>query len=504
MSMSPGSKVILERRSSAYFSFTSASSSLMTVRSTPSSPRMASRPAIVSRSVAISVSRSTRARRVSCPRRRSRMCSAWTSEKLKGSAGEPDAGGGPVFRPPDEGDDLVDDVDGLEQALDDVGPVLRLLEPELRPATDHVDLVIDVGLQGLHQVQGARHAVDEGHRVHGEVRLQRRVLVQVVEDDEGGSVLLELDDQPGLAPSRLVVDVGDPLDGLGLHEVDDPRCRDRDGRLVRHLGDDDLVAAAAAPLFDLAHGPEPDGALAGAVGVEDPLATHDQRAGGEVGTLHELHEVVGRGLGVVDEVDGGVDHLAQVVGRDVGGHAHRDALAAVHQQVREPRRQDHRLGLVAGVVVGEVDGVLVDAVEHPHGQLAQPGFGVAAGSRTEVGAAEVAVPVDEGVAQGEVLGHAHEGVVDGPLAVGVVLAHDVAGDAGALHVGAVGAGAQAVHAEEDPAVHRLQAIARVRQGAGRDDRHGVVQEGGFHLLLDLDGLDGGPDRAVAVVGGGVV
>ena len=42
MFMSPASKVILERRSSANFSFTSASSFLMTVRSTFSSPRIAS------------------------------------------------------------------------------------------------------------------------------------------------------------------------------------------------------------------------------------------------------------------------------------------------------------------------------------------------------------------------------------------------------------------------------------------------------------------------------
>ena len=51
MFMSPASKVILERRSSANFSLTSASSFLITVRSTASSPRIASSSAIVSRSV---------------------------------------------------------------------------------------------------------------------------------------------------------------------------------------------------------------------------------------------------------------------------------------------------------------------------------------------------------------------------------------------------------------------------------------------------------------------
>ena len=61
---------------------------------------------------------------------------------------------------------------------------LRLLEAELGAAADDLDLVVDVGLQRLHEVERAGHAVDEGHGVHREVRLQRRVLVEVVEDDE--------------------------------------------------------------------------------------------------------------------------------------------------------------------------------------------------------------------------------------------------------------------------------------------------------------------------------
>ena len=58
-----------------------------------------------------------------------------------------------------------------------------------------------------------------------------------------------------------------------------------------------------------------------------------------------------------------------------------------------------------------------------------------------------------------------------------------------------------VHAPEDAAVHRLEAVAHVGQGAGDDDRHGVVEEGALHLLLDLDRLDQpvGGDRGIAAV-----
>ena len=37
------------------------------------------------------------------------------------------------------------------------------------------------------------------------------------------------------------------------------------------------IWSVAGALLDLGHGPDADRALAGAVGVDDPLAAHDQR-----------------------------------------------------------------------------------------------------------------------------------------------------------------------------------------------------------------------------------
>ena len=46
-------------------------------------------------------------------------------------------------------------------------------------------------------------------------------------------------------------------------------------------------------------------------------------------------------------------------------------------------------------------------------------------------------------------------------------------------------------------MNRLEAVADVGQGPGHDDRHGVVQEGPLHLVLDVDRLD--PDQGAATV-----
>ena len=104
--------------------------------------------------------------------------------------------------------------------------------------------------------------------------------------------------------------------------------------------------------------------------------------------------------------------------------------------------------------------------------------------------------VDERQPHRERLGHPDQGVVDRLVAVRVVLAHDLADDPLALDVGAVGAQPQLAHPEEDPPLDRLQPVARVREGAGVDDRVRVLEEGVAHLLLDVDVDDALLDRLV--------
>ena len=181
-------------------------------------------------------------------------------------------------------------------------------------------------------------------------------------------------------------------------------------------------------------------------------------------------------LRVVDERAGRPHDLAQVVRRDVGSHAHGDAGGAVDEQVGQLGRQHRRLHAGAVVVLDEVDGVLVDVGQ----QLGRDGrharLGVAHGRRrVAVDGAEVALAIDQRVAQREVLGQADERVVEGLVAVRVVLAHHLADDRGALAVRGARGQAHLVHRVEDPAVDRLEAVAHVRQRPADDHAHGVVE-----------------------------
>src|SRR3954454_22054230 len=69
------------------------------------------------------------------------------------------------------------------------------------------------------------------------------------------------------------------------------------------------------------------------------------------------------------------------------------------------------------------------------------------------------------------------------------LAHHVADDARALDVPAVRLETGVVHCVEDTAMHGLQTVAHVRQGAPDDHAHGVVEVRRAHLLLEEARLD---------------
>ena len=243
-------------------------------------------------------------------------------------------------------------------------------------------------------------------------------------------------------------------------------------------------------LLDPRLGAHDQRAAAELVAGADAVAAEDDAAGREVRPRHVFHELRHGELGIVDQRAAGVDQLAEIVRRDVGRHADGDAARAVDQQVGIGRRQDRRLLLALVVVRLELDRVLVDVGEQRLGGAGQARLGVAHGRRRiAVHRAEIALPGDQRQAHGEVLRHAHHGVVDRGVAVRVILAHHVADDAGGLAEGPRRIVAAFLHGVEDAPLHRLQPVARVGQRARHDHAHRVIEVGAPHLLFDGDRRD---------------
>ena len=388
----------------------------------------------------------------------------------------------------DQFDHRVDVGQRHRQTFQQVGLFAGLAQLVHGAAGHHLAAVTQEGVQQLAQIQGARLAVHQRHGVDAEHGLHLRLLIEVVEHHFRVLAPAQLDIDPHALLVGFVAQLGDALDLLFLDQLGD--FLDQPGlvHLIGQLVNDDGFLATLVGLLDLGAGTDINAAPAGAVSLHDPGTAVDDAGGGEIRTLDVFHQVVRRQAVVVDQRQAAVDHLAHVVGRDIGGHAHGDAGGAVDQQVGHPRRHDVGNALGAVVVVHIVDGFLVQIGQQLVGDLGHAHFGVThGGGGVAVDGTEVALPVHQHVAQGERLGHADNGVVHSGIAVGVIFTNYITHHTGGLFIGFIPVVAELVHGEQHAAVHRLEAVAHIRQSPAHDHAHGVIQVRLSEFVLDVDG-----------------
>jgi hypothetical protein len=397
-------------------------------------------------------------------------------------------GDGRRFRRLDQLDDLVDVGERDRQSLEDVAALARLPEVEHGAAGDDFAAVAQKGVEHLLEIQQARLAVDQRNHVHAEGVLHLRLLVQIVQDHVGVLAALQLDVDAHARLVGLVAQIGDALDLLVAHQLADLDQQVGLVHLVRQLVDDDrLLAAALVEVLDVAGGAHHHAAAARAVAVAHAREAVDDAGSRKVGRLDDGDQRLDVDLGIVEQrMQRGAD-VGEVVRRDVGRHAHGDAGRTVDQQVGDLGRQHQRLLLGAVVVGAEVDRFLVEVGQQLVRDLRHAHFGVTHRRRVvAVDRAEVALAVDQRIAQREVLRHAHHGVVHRGVAVRVVFTDDVADHAGRFLVSLVPVVAKFVHRVEDATMHGLEAVAHVRQRASDDHAHGVIEIGTTHLLFEAD------------------
>ena len=388
-----------------------------------------------------------------------------------------------------QGNNLIQSIQSLQQATQDVRLFLRLTQTVTGTTNDNVHLVIHPVTHKRVQGQGTRHTINNGEHIRGEVLLQLGVLVQVVQHNLRGSITLEHNHQTLTGTTRsLIAKIRDTGDLTVLDELSNLNRQVIRVRLIRQLSDHQ--AGTTVDFLHIDHRAHGDRATASTVRILNALGAQNLCTGREVRALNARHQSIQQlligGVRVLQEPLHTLGNLTQVMRRNIGRHTHSNTRRTVDQQVRDARGQNGRLQGLAVVVGLEINGVFVDVTHHLKGNGSHLGLGVSRRCSTVVtGGAEVTLTQSQRVTHNPALNQTHQSVVDSAIAVGVELTHHVADHAGALIEGSVRAVAAVVHRVDHAAVHGLEAVTHIRQGAANNNRHCVVQVGTLHFGLQV-------------------
>ncbi len=181
--------------------------------------------------------------------------------------------------------------------------------------------------------------------------------------------------------------------------------------------------------------------------------------------------------------------------RDVGRHADSDAAGAINEEIGKFRRKHGWLPLASVVIRLKIHRRIVEVVEERQGGRRETHFGIAfGGGRIAIDGAEIALSVDQRQTHREGLRHPHQRVIDREIAVRMIFAHRIAGDARRFVVGAIRRVIVLVHRIENAPVHRLQPVAHVGQRPAHDHAHRVIEVAVPHFVGNRNRPDAGASR----------
>ena len=248
---------------------------------------------------------------------------------------------------------------GLDPEFDPFNQNLRqrlLLRPAITPDHDQIDrhARFERGLGEEHVEQlrrrDARTAWLENQPDRG---FATRLIAHGLEHTEHGLLELQLLGRQGLL-AKANLGVGQLLDLLEHFG----------GRHAMGQFSDHQLPLAASELFNRMPRPNLDRPAPGGIDLAQFGWGGDHLpATRKIGARHDREQIVDARIALARHHDRGLGDLAQIVRRDFGGHADRNARGAVEQHHRQARRQERRLFGRSVVIGHEINRALVDFIE---------------------------------------------------------------------------------------------------------------------------------------------
>ena len=216
--------------------------------------------------------------------------------------------------------------------------------------------------------------------------------------------------------------------------------------------------------LDFRLGADDHAAAAGFVRLLDAGNAHHNTAGREIRAFDIVHELFRGDFRIVDVGADGVTALPKVVGSHIGGHTHRDSGRSVEQQQGDLGWEDGWLFKTVVIVELHIHGILVKVREDIFRYSFKLGLSVThCGNGVAVHTSEVTLAEYEGISLVPPLCKTGHCIIYAGISVRMVFSEHVTHYSGGLAGGSLISQAHPVHTEQNPSLHRLEAVPGVRK-----------------------------------------
>ena len=231
---------------------------------------------------------------------------------------------------------ITNDLDEIIQAVERQQIRLQLFRVTLshrqqptRTPDHHLPAVLKINSERMLEIEQARTAVIDRQHVDGERCLERRMLKKIIDDDLRAGVFFQLHHHPGPIV-RLVAHPADFRQNFLIGEGRNSLHQLRPVHRIRNLRNDDDLAPRLR-FFHRAPPPHFNRSAATMKILARPLHAVNHAARRKIRPLHMTHQRLHRQTWVVNQRAHRINHLPQIVRRNISGHAHRNTRPTVNQ-----------------------------------------------------------------------------------------------------------------------------------------------------------------------------
>ena len=182
----------------------------------------------------------------------------------------------------------------------------------------------------LLQIENLRLTVDQCHHVDTKHALQLGLGEEIIKNHFSNIGALNFDHHAQTVFVRLITEFRDTFKLLLFNQLGDALNQARFVQLIRNLGDNDGFTASLFVHFDTGFGAHIDASTTGAVGLNNAGSAIDNTGSGEIRSGDIFHQLIDGNLRIVDHRQTTFDHFSEVVGRNIGRHAHSNTRGTIN------------------------------------------------------------------------------------------------------------------------------------------------------------------------------